>query len=176
METDLRSSWGSERSADISGWQALQARLREEAGHTHQLPSSASAGCLPMLEDSEHGQLQQHQHQHLERGAGAAQPAAPRHAARAPAATADGDLNGAASLRSSLDGGPTCCERQTSMLPLRATMRSSQWHSHLSFPPLEGDGASPDPLLGGQGAGSSGGSRQRSRSSNPVSQGAGLAG
>ena len=53
-------------------------------------------------------------------------------------------------------------------------MRSSQWHSHLSSPPLEGDGASPDPLLGGQGAGSSGGSRQRSRTSNPVSQGSRL--
>lgn len=31
METDLRQSWDSERSADVRPWQTLQARLREEA-------------------------------------------------------------------------------------------------------------------------------------------------
>lgn len=157
METDLRCSWGSDCSADVSGWQGVQARLRDAAN------LAASPG--PSLRGSPAGSL-------LGEQAGAArQPAA---ACRRQSSLADDPMrasaDGAMSTRSSLDGGPSCSERQTSLVPLRAAMRSQQWHSHLASPPV--DGASPDPLLGrssgptsgrrrSRGAGSSGGTMVR---------------
>lgn len=45
METDLRSSWGSERSADVMPWQSLQARMREgAAGDAAECRRQASEG------------------------------------------------------------------------------------------------------------------------------------
>ncbi|KAL4437247.1 hypothetical protein ABPG75_004386 [Micractinium tetrahymenae] len=153
METDLRSSWGSERSADVTGWQSLQARLRDEAGTGEGAGAPYDSGGMRL------GGL-----------AGAA--TAPRQ--RAGPATEDEPAGSgpcamarstadreAGSLRSSLDG-PTCSDRQGSLLPLRASVRPHQWGSHLPSPP-GGDDASPDPLLSGhRGPSSSGNSRQRS--------------
>ena len=151
METDLRSSWGSERSADVTSWQSLQARLREEAGmaaHAGRLPSAA-AGLAAAI----HRQASM-----VSEGGDAAM-------------RGSADCGGSVhSGRSSLDA-PSCADRQTSQLPLRSAMRGPAWHSHLASPPEGGgDGTSPDPLLGR----SSGSSKQRSRGSNPVSSGVGM--
>ncbi len=152
METDLRSSWGSERSADVTSWQSLQARLREEAGmggHAGRLPSAA-AGLAAAI----HRQASM-----VSEGGDAAMRSA--------------DCGGSVhSGRSSLDA-PSCSDRQTSQLPLRSAMRGPAWHSHLASPPEGGgDATSPDPLLGR----SSGSSKQRSRGSNSVSIRGGVAG
>lgn len=151
METDLRSSWGSERSADVTSWQSLQARLREEAGMAapaSRLPSAA-AGLAAAI----------HRQASMVSDGG--------DAAMRGSADCGGNVH---SGRSSLDA-PSCADRQTSQLPLRSAMRGPAWHSHLASPPEGGgDGTSPDLLLGR----SSGSSKQRSRGSNPVSSGVGL--
>lgn len=142
MDTDidqqqLRSSWGSDRSADVAPWQNLQARLREGA-------AADAAECRRQASLASEG--------------GASD------------APMRGSVEGAPSVRSSLDG-PTCSERQTSQLPLRAAARGgAPWHSHLASPRqgVDLDGASPDTLL--QGRSSSG---RKQRSDGRVSRGRG---
>lgn len=164
METDLRSSWGSELSADVAPWQALQARLRAQAG----APLSASHPALHGDDEEEEEARRLGFAAGLPRGASTAALSEADAAMRGSAEGAP-SVDGAPSTRSSLDG-PACSERQTSQLPLRAAMRSAQWHSHLASPAAEG--GSPDALLGR----SSGSSRQRSRGSNPVRQPGGAQG
>lgn len=152
METDLRSSWGSERSADVSSWQDLQARLREELGAGAETP----CGTIRLADQGAAAALQRHaslgtDDQACGGGSGGAAPCAVLRA------SADCE---AASIRSSMEA-PSCTDRQASMRPLRASMRGAQWQSHLPSPP--GDGASTDPLLGPhQGPTSSGNAQHRS--------------
>jgi hypothetical protein len=155
MDTDLRASWGSDRSADVSGWRSVQARLR----HAAELPPSPGPAALL---DSPEGSLCG------ARPVGGLLPApAVAAAMRRRSTPADDPMrysaDGALSTRSSLDG-PACSERQTSMVPLRSgEPRSHAWHSHLPSPPADArDGTSPDPLLGARSTG--GGSRRRSSS------------
>ncbi|KAL4439429.1 hypothetical protein ABPG77_008758 [Micractinium sp. CCAP 211/92] len=153
METDLRSSWGSERSAEVANWQHIQAQPQEEAcaedgaGTPHHDCSGVGLGSL--------GGRVAGLHRQSSMGTEAGPfGGVPRALARGTAAAE------ASSQRSSLDG-PACSDRQASLLPLRASVRPNQWGSHLPSPP-GCDGASPDPLLSGHREASSGGSsRQR---------------
>lgn len=162
METDLRSSWGSDRSADVAGWRSLQARLREEADAGDGVGTPLGGGGV--RRGSLAGKAAS-----LRRQADMATDEGPASGGRCTVArsTADGE---AGSLRSSLEG-PACSDRQGSLLPLRASLRPHQWGSHLASPP-GCDGASPDPLLAGHGGpSSSGGSRQRAGRSSGNSVG-----
>ena len=169
METDLRSSWGSERSADVAGWQSLQARLRQEAGVEDGAGTPYCGGGGGVRLGSPGGTAASP----LRQGSLAAEG---EPSGGGPCAMAGSTVDReAASQRSSLDG-PACSERQGSLLPLRASVRPHQWGSHLASPP-GCDGASPDPLLAGhRDPSSSGNSRQRAgrSSGNSVSCRAGL--
>lgn len=163
METDLRSSWGSERSAEVANWQHIQAQTQERAcaedgaGTPHRGCSGVGLGSLGGRVAGVHRQSSMATEAGPSGGV-------PRALARGTAAAE------ASSQRSSLDG-PACSDRQASLLPLRASVRPHQWGSHMPSPP-GCDGASPDPLLSGHCEASSGGSsRQRAGRSSGNSVG-----
>lgn len=109
LDTDMRSSWGSERSADVQSWREMQARLHDEY--------VAAAAAQP-------GRQQRRSSSGA--GGGLRDPAGQHEAMHA----------SVESLRDSLEL-PSCTERQISTLPLRTSMTGGRWQqSHTYTSPV----------------------------------------